>query len=126
MRTDFAENFRNRVDLLFIHFQNKTISLFQIDNIMAFGGRKSLLAILLFLFGTGCGSNNQSTKEARIGRLVSLAVHSDSIGDLNNSVKYYSQALKIDSTKLVALINRGRALVSLGKVKEGLDDYNKA
>lgn len=34
--------------------------------------------------------------------------------------------MDIDSIKLIALINRGRALIALGQIEKGFADYNKA
>jgi tetratricopeptide (TPR) repeat protein len=93
---------------------------------MVFEGKILLFIATLFLLLTGCGPNTQALQEARIESLIHSAVHSDSTGDLKASVKYYSEILKLDSTKLIALINRGRALVTLGKVKAGFEDYDKA
>lgn len=74
---------------------------------------------------TGCNSNGQ-TKTEQIDKLISLANVTDSLMDFKTSVKYYSDILDLDSTKLIALNNRGRAYVWLGQIDKGFVDYNKA
>lgn len=61
-----------------------------------------------------------------IDSLTHLATISDSLNELQKSIKYYSEILDIDSIKLIALINRGRALIALGNIQKGITDYNKA
>lgn len=68
-------------------------------------------------------AKNDSSK---IDSLIHLATASDSIIDLHTSIKYYTEILNIDSIKLIALINRGRALIALGQIDKGFTDYNKA
>ena len=80
---------------------------------------------------TSCGQTNNKTatkvdRTATLDSLIKLATTSDSLHLLKNSVKYYSMVLDIDSLKLVALINRGRALVTLGQTDKGFVDYDKA
>ena len=80
---------------------------------------------------SSCGQiNNTATikkdKKLIIDSLVKLATTSDSLHNLQNSIKYYTAVLDIDSLKLVALINRGRALVTLGQIDKGISDYDKA
>lgn len=58
--------------------------------------------------------------------MVNLATAADSFMDLTASIKYYSQILELDSTKLIALNNRGRAYVWLGQLDKGFADFDKA
>ena len=74
----------------------------------------------------GCSTTGQNTNKKRIEELTRLAEVSDSLKDQRQSILYYTQILEIDSTNLFALINRGRALVWIGKLNEGFSDYNKA
>ena len=74
---------------------------------------------------TGCNSNGQ-TKTEQIDKLVNLATVTDSLMDLTKSVKYYSEILDLDSTKLIALNNRGRAYVWIGQLDKGFADFDKA
>ena len=84
-----------------------------------------ILIIISTILMTGCNSNGQ-TKTEQIDKLVSLASVTDSLMDLTTSVKYYSEILDLDSTKLIALNNRGRAYVWLGEPDKGFADYDKA
>jgi tetratricopeptide (TPR) repeat protein len=73
----------------------------------------------------GCNSNGE-TKTGQIDKLVNLATVTDSLMDLTTSVKYYSDILDLDSTKLIALNNRGRDYVWLGQLDKGFADFDKA
>lgn len=85
------------------------------------------IIILLFVcWIIGCSTNGQDTNKKRIEKLTRLAEVSDSLRDQRQSISYYTAILEIDSTNLLALINRGRALVWIGKLNEGFSDYNKA
>lgn len=85
------------------------------------------ILILLFVCWTiGCSTKGQDSDKKRIGELTKLAEVSDSLKDQRQSISYYTQILEVDSTNLLALINRGRALVWIGKINEGFSDYNKA
>jgi len=75
---------------------------------------------------TGCNSNGQTNKTEQIDKLVNLATVTDSLMNLTASVKYYSEILELDSTKLIALDNRGRAYVWLGQLEKGFADFDKA
>ncbi len=85
---------------------------------------KLFLSVLTFLF-ISCNSNSQTKNNDKINELLKLANTADSLMDLKNSIKYYSEILQIDSTKLIALNNRGRALVWNGQLKEGFSDFDK-
>lgn len=84
-----------------------------------------ILIIISTILMTGCNSNGQTNKE-QIDKLVILATMTDSLMDLTQSVKYYSEILELDSTNLIALNNRGRAYVWLGQIDNGFADYDKA
>jgi len=84
-----------------------------------------LIIIISTILTTGCNSNGQ-TKTEQIDKLVNLATVTDSLMDLMTSVKYYSEILDLDSTKLIALNNRGRAYVWLGQIDKGFADFDKA
>lgn len=72
-------------------------------------------------------SSSLSQKDSiKIDSLIQLAIVSDSLFEIEKSIEYYSAILEIDSLKLVALINRGRALTALGQTEKGFADYNKA
>jgi tetratricopeptide (TPR) repeat protein len=107
--------------------------------------KRHLLRQLLFIWTaflalrvlSSCGQTNPSAStitrsrtskkdSLTIDSLVHLATISDSLNDLPKSIKYYSEILDIDSIKLIALINRGRALIALGQIQKGFADYNKA
>lgn len=86
-----------------------------------------LTYILLFAFWIfGCISKGKGQNDKRVDELIKLAEVSDSLRDIKHSIQYYNQILEIDSTKLVALINRGRALIWNGQVKEGFTDFDNA
>jgi Flp pilus assembly protein TadD len=87
--------------------------------------RTRILIIISTILMFGCNSNSQ-TKTEQIDKLVNLATSADSLMDLTTSVKYYSQILDLDSTKLIALNNRGRAYVWLGQLDKGFTDFDKA
>jgi len=80
-----------------------------------------VFVIILFSCRSYCQSNN-----AIVDSLVKLAAISDSVGDLQTSIRYYSSILQIDSLRLVALVNRGRAFISLGQLDSGFVDYSRA
>ncbi len=82
----------------------------------------------LILLLIACNSQNKKTeaKEKDIEALVHLAAQADSMQDLSASIKYYSEILELDSTKLIALTNRGRALLWKGEIDKAFADYNKA
>ncbi len=84
-----------------------------------------LLILLSALFITACASRSQ-TNTGGIPELLERARVSDSLMDCSASVKYYSEILTIDSTQLIALINRGRAYVWLGQTGKGFADFDKA
>ncbi len=84
-----------------------------------------LLIILSIILIAGCKSNIKTNTD-QIDKLVNLATASDSLMDFTTSVKYYSEILDLDSTKLIALNNRGRAYVWLGQHDKGFADYDKA
>ncbi len=86
--------------------------------------RFSIIAI--FCFALGCTSKKQEKKSKEIEELTKLAVISDSLKDLTQSISYYTQILEIDSTNLLAIINRGRALAFNGQIEEGFADYDRA
>jgi tetratricopeptide (TPR) repeat protein len=85
-----------------------------------------ILLIILTLLMHGCNSNSQTNKSVKIDELVELASISDSLLDLTTSVKYYTEILELDSTKLIALNNRGRAYVWLNQQDKGFADFDKA
>jgi len=74
---------------------------------------------ILLLSIIGCGSIDQSDKEAKIEKLKRLAEKSDSVQDLRGAIDYYSQILRIDSTNILARVNRARALIWVGKTGKG-------
>jgi len=81
--------------------------------------------ITLFLLCFSCNSNSQTSKSKKIDSLTKLAIVADSLQDLPASIKYYTEILKLDSVNLMALNNRGRALVWLGEIDSGFEDYDK-
>jgi tetratricopeptide (TPR) repeat protein len=86
---------------------------------------KQFLIITSAVFIIGCNANDQRNKKAAIDKLVKLAVLSDSLRDLDNSIKFYTEILELEPNKLFALNNRGRALVWAGQMDKGLADFNK-
>jgi tetratricopeptide (TPR) repeat protein len=85
------------------------------------------IIILLFVCWTiGCSTKGQDSNKKKIEELTKLAEVNDSLKDQGQSILYYTEILEIDSTNLQALVNRGRALIWIGKLSEGFSDYNKA
>ena len=56
---------------------------------------------------------------------MKLAKASDSINDLNNSVKYYTQILELDPLQKEALANRGRSYIGLRQTEKAKADFKK-
>jgi tetratricopeptide (TPR) repeat protein len=83
-----------------------------------------LVIIAVSCLGYSCSF--RSASETKITDLLQLANRSDSVKDVKNSIRRYTAVLHLDSTNQIALINRGRALVWSGQVKEGLADYDRA
>ena len=85
-------------------------------------------ALIISVLAVSCHSLSTSKAEQKlqIDGLVHAATESDSLGHLKTSIKYYTEILKLDSLKLIALVNRGRAYVYSGELQRGIDDYNKA
>ena len=88
--------------------------------------KKLILATFVTIFMSSCNLNSQVKLDKKIDELINLAVISDSLMDLSSSVKYYTEVLTLDSTKLIALNNRGRALVWLGEINRGFTDFDMA
>lgn len=80
---------------------------------------------LFALWVFSCNPGHQAT-DKRIEDLTKLATAADSVQDLTAAIDYYSKILAIDPTNLLALNNRGRALVWTGEYDKGLADYDKA
>jgi tetratricopeptide (TPR) repeat protein len=78
---------------------------------------------LVILFG--CSSVTQSDKN-KIDSLFELALEADSMKDYKISIKYYTEILDIDSIKVGALVNRGKALIATSQTQAGFVDLNKA
>ena len=77
-------------------------------------------------FLISCSAKSQNDKVAKIDSLTTLATNSDSLMDFKSSIKYYSEILSIDSTKLIALNNRARAYIWIGQIEKGISDVDKA
>jgi len=84
-----------------------------------------IIILLSLCWMLGCSTRGQDNNK-KIEELRKLAEVSDSLKDQHQSISYYTEILKIDSTNLLALINRGRALAWIGKLKEGFSDYDRA
>jgi len=81
---------------------------------------------ILSLIFMSCSSNSLIDNQTKIKDLMRLAEHSDSVNDLEGSIKYYSEILNLDSTKLTAINNRARAYVWTGEFDKGFLDFDRA
>jgi tetratricopeptide (TPR) repeat protein len=81
------------------------------------------LILLLFLLFQSCKGQ---TDKQKLSSLCDLGLQADSVKDFKKSIGYYDQMLAIDSIDMAGLINRGRALITIGKINDGFRDLNKA
>ena len=86
---------------------------------------RKLIVIAFMYCGCSIHSSNVS-KITSVDSLVKLATIADSLRDLPSSISYYNRILEIDSTKLIALLNRGRDYVYSKQAEKGISDYDKA
>lgn len=87
---------------------------------------KYFLTISIAIFILGCNLNHKDAKKNRLDELVHHAEYSDSVMQLDSSIKFYTQILEIDSKHVMALVNRGRARVWTGELVQGFADLDKA
>jgi tetratricopeptide (TPR) repeat protein len=83
---------------------------------------RQIIILLLFLSSCLGQDNNQSD----IDNLFDKATKADSICDFKTSISFYNQILAVDTAHAGALVNRGRALISIGDTTKGFSDLNKA
>lgn len=105
---------RRRRDLVFCGLNPKR----RIVHLLLLGS----FAFLLF----SCNPFESAIKERRIEKLTELALQADTTHNLSLAIKYYTQILQIDSTKRIALVNRGRVYLSLGDMNKAFTDIDKA
>ena len=96
------------------------------------------IKILYILIIQSCNSSSviETDKEAlqtdpkeqnkKIKQLFDQASKTDSIGDYQASVKFYSDILSLDKTFTGALINRATAYINLGDTTAAFNDLNRA
>jgi tetratricopeptide (TPR) repeat protein len=87
---------------------------------------RTVFVFLFLAWVIGCSTDDYNARQKKIERLIELAAVSDSLGQLQESISHYTTILEIDSTNIFALINRGRALVWAGKLKEGFSDFDRS
>lgn len=90
-----------------------------------FKSNKFVLIIFILSLCIGCASNSERDKII-VDSLFKIALKYDSIDDYHSSITYYDKILSIDSKNIIALQNRGTALIKSNKIQEGFYDLNKA
>jgi tetratricopeptide (TPR) repeat protein len=95
-----------------------------------------ILFILIIIQSCNSSSVIETDKEAlqtdpkeqnkKIEQLFDQASKTDSIGDYQASVKFYSDILSLDKTFTGALINRATAYINLGDTTAAFNDLNRA
>ena len=87
---------------------------------------KLLILVIILVLGSCGGSLHKTDKAQRLEGLLQKGFQSDAREDYRSSLKIYDSILKEQPSQYIALVNRGRAKVSLGDTLSGIVDLDSS